>query len=210
MQVRRQRAAATVPVVLVEIQSGLRRLRRSGPGQRQRSPVGAGVRDVTVVRPDGLRDGRTGPRLSAGHQGQRSDPNVTAELQVRQIRAEQRGESTESGRYDGRHRQLRARPDHQQQRVPVAVELQRVQEVRVHVHQQRRVSRSPRRPTVGRRRPHIRGRFRLPERFSRRLCGHLLRRQCGRVRQDADEHCRTVHVQGHKSVRPRREFFRHR
>jgi len=168
---------------------------RSGVlGQRQRSQAGAGVRDAAVVRQDRQAGGRARPRSSAGSAKRGPDRDAAAELQVRQVRVGQRQGPADGGHDHRRLGPFRARPDHRQQRVPVAAQLQVVQEVGVHVREQRRVSRGARRPAAGRRRPHISRRVRLPERFPRRLRGDLLRGRRGRTRQEAGQGGRRVHV----------------
>lgn len=171
-----------VEIPVDKIPDGFRRLRRGGLGNRQRSQGGARVRDVAFVREDRRGRGRARPRLSAGNSKQGPDRDAPAELQVGQVRAEQRQGPVESRRHHRRRRQFRARSGHRQQRVSVAVELQRVQEVRLYVDKQRRVPRCARRPTAAQRRPHIRRRVRLSERFSRRLRRDLLCGRSGRLR----------------------------
>lgn len=210
--VRRQdttAAAGQVPVDEIQGQQ-FRSLRSGVLGQRQRSQTGAGVRNAAVVRQDRQAGGRARPRLSAGSAKRGPDRDAAAELQVRQVRAGQR-QGPADGRHD--HRRpgpFRARPDHRQQRVSVAAQLQVVQEVGVHVREQRRVSRGARRPTAGRRRPHIRRRVRLPERFPRRLRGDLLRGRRGRTGQEAVKGGRKVHVQRHRGLWTGQELRGHR
>lgn len=182
-----------------------------GRGQRDRDEDGAVRRAGAAVREN--RPGRRRTRAGRPARGARRRPDrvAAAELPVGQVRVGRRRRAGPAGRHHRPHRRFRTRPDRRQQRVPVAVELQGVPQVRVHVRQQRRVPRRARRPAAARRRHRVGGRVRVPERRARRLLRHVPRGPpAGRAGRPADGRRAAVHVHGDRSVRPRQKVRRHR
>lgn len=190
----------------------VRRVRHDrGPGERERSACGAGERARAVLRENRRRGRRAGPGRAARSARRRPRTAAAGQLQAGQVRSGQRGqEPGATGRHHRRDRPFRARHDRQQRRVPVAAELPGVRQVRVHVRQQRRVSRRPGRPAAARRRPDIVGRVRLLPRRARRLLRHVLRGKRGRARPEPGERRATVHARGRGGVRSRQAVRRHR
>ena len=140
-------------------QPDARRCRRASAGRRTPTPASS---------PAGTSRGSSRPRSSSGCA---SAGAVAAEI----LRLA--GEMVRARRHHRRDRRLRPRAAHRARRLPVAAQLQRLPEERVHLGQRGDLPRHPRLPGAAGRRHRQPRRHRLHRRRARRHQRHVLRRR---------------------------------